>query len=69
MFATLASLLFEAPFIGLEKLVFGRKDRNTAEKPLNGHVNNAVTKDEEQQIEKSEKTESNGHVNNQITRL
>ena len=62
MFATLASLLFEAPFIGLEKLVFGRK-------PLNGHVNDAVTKDEEQQIEKSEKPETNGHVSNQITRL
>lgn len=50
MFATLASLLFEAPFIGLEKLVFGRKERNASEKPAtNGHVNNGaiLPKDEE----------------------
>ena len=57
MFATLASLLFEAPFIGLEKLVFGRKERNASEKPAtNGHVNNGaiLPKDEEANLPKDE---------------
>ena len=43
--AIFATLLFEAPFIGLEKIIFGRKPPTTTDKSIsptnaeNGNVN------------------------------